>query len=148
MLRSIARILFFIAVAMIGFVATPQPASSGTTGGISGRIIDDKGVPIAGARVSAASLSQSSSATSDAKGYYSILNLSPDTYGVTASKDGFDTLTISGFTVQADQTTRADFALSPSVTVLGHVTASAAVSVVNRTVTGDLYAVNSQAINA
>lgn len=146
MLRSIARIFFFIAIAMVGFFATPQPAAAGTTGGISGHVVDDKANAVAGARVTATSISQSSSATTDSKGFYSILNLSPDTYAVTTSKDGFDSTTVSGFTVQADQTTRGDFTLNPSARVIGHVTTSAVASVVNRTVTGDLYAVSAQAI--
>ncbi len=143
-----SRPILALLVAVCALIGTIAPALAGTTGVISGKVLDDKGSPIAGARVTAASPSQTASATTDTTGFFSILNLSPDTYTLTATKDGFDTVTAAGFTVQADQSTRADLTLKASAKVLGHVTTSANASVVNRTVTGDLYAVSAQAINA
>lgn len=137
----------FLLTLVAALALAAAPALAGTTGGISGHVTDATGAPLAGAKVAAMSPSQSASATTDAKGFYAILNLSPDTYSVTATKDGYDAVTISGFTVQADQSTRVDLALKPGAKVLGHVTTSAQVSVVSHTVTGDLYAVNAQAIN-
>ncbi|HYK53552.1 MAG TPA: TonB-dependent receptor [Candidatus Eremiobacteraceae bacterium] len=142
-----SRSTAFLLTVFCSIVIAASPAFAGTTGGISGHVVDDSGAPLAGAKVTAASPSQTANATTDAKGFYSILNLSPDTYSVTATKDGYDAVTVSGFTVQADQSTRADFALKASAKVIGHVTTSAQVSVVSHTVTGDLYAVNAQAIN-
>lgn len=121
---------------------------AGTTGSITGVVTDNTGRPIAGAFVTASSPSQTVKGTTDSKGFYSLLNLSPDTYAVTASKDSYDPTTVNGLTVQADQITRGDVSLRPSATVLGHVTATAQTSVVNKTVTGDLYAVSGAAINA
>src|SRR5579863_1019840 len=121
---------------------------AGTTGNISGVVTDSSGQPVAGASVSGASPSQTVRAVTDAKGFYVLLNLSPDTYAVTASKDGYDPTTVYGLTVTADQTTRGDIALRASAKVIGHVTATAQTSVVNKTVTGDLYAVNAQGINS
>ena len=144
MSRSIACLLALGVATLISL----SPSLAGTTGVISGRVTDDKGGPIAGARVTAISPSESKSATTDATGFYSILNLSPDTYAVASSKDGFDTISVTGYTVQADQTTRVDLSMKPSAKVIGHITASANASVVNKAVTGDLYAVNAQAINS
>lgn len=143
-----SRSLAALSALFAALTLSTQVVLAGTTGVISGTIVDDKGAPIAGARVSAQSSSQTASAPTDARGFYALLNLSPDTYAVTASKDGYDSATISGLTIQADQTTRVDIALKPSAKVLGHVTSTAAASVVNRAITGDLYAVNAQAINA
>ena len=53
-------------------------ALAGTTGNIDGHVTDQNGNPLAGARVTAASPSQSGGATTGSNGFYSILNLSPD----------------------------------------------------------------------
>lgn len=143
-----SRSTAFLLSVFVALTFTATPALAGTTGGITGHVVDNAGAPLAGAKVGATSPSQSANATTDAKGFYVILNLSPDTFSVTATKDGYDAVTVAGFTVQADQSTRADFSLKPSAKVIAHVTTSAQVSVVSRTVTGDLYAVNAQAINA
>jgi len=120
---------------------------AGTTGNIEGKVTDQSGNGVAGAKVTAASPGQSASATTVTNGFYSILNLSPDTYSVTASKDGYDPSTRYGVTVQADQSTAADIKMSQTVKTIGHVTTTAAATVVSKTVTGDLYAVNAAAIN-
>ena len=121
---------------------------AGTTGGISGKVTDQNGNGVAGAKVSAVSPGQALSVTSAANGFYSVLNLSPDTYSVTASKEGFDTSTVYGITVAADQTTTADIKMQATVKTIGHITSTATASIVSKTVTGDLYAVNAQAINS
>ncbi len=122
-------------------------ALASNTGGIEGKVTDQNGNPIGGVRVTAASPSQSARVTTGSNGFYSVLNLSPDTYSITASKDGFDTSTVSGITVQADQNTAADIKMHPTVRTLGRITTTATASVVSKTITGDLYAVNSRAIN-
>ena len=71
---------------------------AGTTGSISGKVTDQNGNGLAGAKVTASSPGQSLSVTSGSNGFYSILNLSPDTYSVTTSKDGYDTATVYGVT--------------------------------------------------
>ena len=120
---------------------------AGTTGSIEGKVTDQNGNGITGARVTASSPAQTLSTTTTTNGFYSILNLSPDTYSVTASKDGYDTATTYGVTVQADQSTAADVHMRQTVKTIGHVTTTASASVVSKTVTGDLYAVNAAAIN-
>ncbi|HEV2878444.1 MAG TPA: carboxypeptidase regulatory-like domain-containing protein, partial [Candidatus Eremiobacteraceae bacterium] len=120
---------------------------AGTTGSVEGKVTDANGNGVTGAKVTAASPSQSSSATTGANGFYSILNLSPDTYSVTGSKDGYDTATVYGVTVVADQSTAADLKLIQTVKTIGHVTTTATATVVSKTITGDLYTVGAQAIN-
>jgi hypothetical protein len=139
---------FAAPVLCAALMLAPIAALAGTTGSISGHVVDGTGNPVSGVRVTATSASQSSSALSDAHGFYSILNLGPDTYAVTASKDGYDSITIAGYTVQADQNTGVDLTIKPTAKVLAHVTASANATVVNRNVTGDLYSVSAQAMNA
>jgi hypothetical protein len=122
-------------------------ALAGTTGSIQGKVTDANGNPLNAVRVTATSPSQSQGSTTGANGFYAILNLSPDTYSVTSVKDGYDTATVYGITVQADQTSRADVKLQQAIKTIGHITTTATASVVSRTVTGDLYAVNSRAIS-
>jgi hypothetical protein len=134
-----------ICVAIISAWASLSLA--GTTGNISGHVTDDRGNPIGYARVTASSPAQTASGQSDSHGFFSILNLSPDTYTVTASKDGFDTISIAGVTVQADQTASIGITLHPTARSLGKVLVSSTASVVSKTVTGDLYSVNAQRIS-
>jgi hypothetical protein len=120
---------------------------AGTTGNIEGRVTDQNGNGVSGARVTVTSPSQALTVTSGASGYYSVLNLSPDTFSVTASKDGYDSATVYGVTVIADQSTAADVRIRTTVRTIGHITTTAAATVVSKTVTGDLYAVNATQIN-
>jgi hypothetical protein len=120
---------------------------AGNTGSVEGKVTDQDGNGITGARVSVTSPSQSTTVTTGANGFYSVLNLSPDTYTVTASKDGYDTSSVFGKTVLADQATAADITIKKTVKTIGHITTTAAASVVSKTVTGDLYAVNAHVIS-
>src|SRR5215472_1869434 len=62
-------------------------ALAGTTGALSGYIVQVDGTALAGAKVTATSPSESVSTTTDAAGHFSFVSLTPDTYTVTASKD-------------------------------------------------------------
>ncbi len=132
----------FVIVAWCGTVSL-----AGVTGNISGRVADDQGNPIGAAKVTASSPSQSASSPTDTHGFFSILNLSPDTYVVTASKDGYDTASVAGITVQADQTASVAVTMHLSAKSLGRVVTTATASVVSKNVTGDLYAVNAKTIS-
>jgi len=138
----------FLLVALVLVVGSASAAYAGVTGNISGHVSDAQGNPIGGARVTATSPSQSVSGQSDSHGFFSILNLSPDTYSVTASKDGYETASEYGITVQTSQTTGVNITLQAATKTLGKVVTTATASVVSKTVTGDLYAVNAAAINS
>jgi len=138
--------LRIVLVALVVVLVQGTWVLASTTGSIEGKVTDQNGNGIVGAKVTAASPSQSSSATTLSNGFYSILDLSPDTYSVTASKDGYDTSTLYGVTVTQNQSTAADMRLRQTVKTIGHVTTTATASVVSKTVTGDLYAVNAKAI--
>ena len=144
---SVTAFSRFIAALFVVYSCCFTAAIAGTTGGISGKVSDSNASPVAGVKVTVSSPSQTSSAISDSKGFFSVLNLTPDTYTITASKDGFDTAQLTGITVQADQTASAAVTMRPTVKVLTTVTTTAVASVVNRSVTADLYAVSAQAIN-
>ena len=77
-----------------------------------------------------------------------MLSLAPDTYTLTVSKDGFDTSTITGLSVFADQVQTIHVALAPSLRTIAHVTARSAMDVVKPGTTSDIYSVNSTVTQA
>lgn len=145
---SVTRLGRVVILSFLVALACAAQSFAGVTGNISGHVIDDQGRPIGDAKVTVTSPSQSISRLTDPSGFFSILNLAPDTYVVTASKDGFDSGTVYGVTVQADQNAAANIALHPIAKTLGKIVTTATASVVSRTVTGDLYSVNAAAINS
>jgi len=89
-------------------------AQAGTLGAIGGIVTDAKsGAPIAGAHVKISSPSQEISVTTDAHGHYIAFSLQPDDYTLTAEKDGYETRSASGYSVNADQTQQYDLQLQP-----------------------------------
>jgi hypothetical protein len=98
--------------ALAGSVAT---ASAGSLGGIAGVVTDAKtGQPLAGVHVKITSPSQAATVTTDSGGHYIVLSLPPDTYTITADKDGYSPQALTNESVEADQTQRYDLELTPS----------------------------------
>jgi hypothetical protein len=117
-------------------------ALAGTTGALNGVVTLADGTPIAGAKVAASSPSESVSTTSDNTGHYSFVSLIPDTYTVTASKDGYDTTSQPGVSVFADNTATVHVQMQVSTKILGHITTTAASALVKPGTTADVYSVN------
>jgi hypothetical protein len=85
--------------------ASPALAAGGQTGNLSGTLVDAQTkAPLEGASISAASPSGTYAAKSDARGFFSILGMTVDTYVVSLQAQGYDTLVQSGVTVVGDQT--------------------------------------------
>jgi len=114
-----------------------------TTGNIAGTVKDSKGAPIAGVQVQVVAPSMSRTATTDAGGHFVILSLGPDTYTVSLTKMGYQSISIPGVTVFADQTQQVAYTLQAALKTIGHVTSAAGASLVKPGVGGDLYSVNS-----
>src|ERR1700694_5294621 len=97
----------FVAVAafvlVMGVILTQEPAFAISTGNLTGRVTTDAGAPIAGASVSAVAPTGRYTAKTDAHGFYSIVNMQPDTYTVTISAEGYDPTSILGVTIFQDQ---------------------------------------------
>ncbi|HYK54286.1 MAG TPA: TonB-dependent receptor [Candidatus Eremiobacteraceae bacterium] len=118
-------------------------ALAGTTGALNGYVVQQGGTALSDAKVTATSPSQTATTTTDATGHFSFVSLVPDTYTITASKDGFDTTSQSGVTILADATQIVHIQLNPTAKVLGHVTSTAQASLVKAGTTADVYSVNS-----
>ncbi len=74
-------------------------AQSTDTGSIKGRVTDDKGQPLPGAVVKAKGAQGTKGAEADSNGNYNIPFLTPGTYEVSVTMDGFDTVVQSGVSV-------------------------------------------------
>jgi hypothetical protein len=99
------RRLFAVAIALVLTIGMGAPAAAGTTGGITGRVVDAQTrAPVAGATVTAAAPSGSAKATTNAQGAYALLSLAPDTYVLTVEVAGYQTAVQQGVTIAADQT--------------------------------------------
>jgi hypothetical protein len=130
-------------VAALFGMLVPPAAVAGTTGGITGRIIDLRThAPLAGVLVTANSPSQSARSTSDASGTYRFLSLAPDTYTLAFSKEGYDPVAQAGVTVVADQVQTYNASMLKTLRTIAHVTAQSAVSLVKPGTTSDVYSVN------
>ncbi len=99
--------LFFaaIALAMTGLLV-PLAASAGTTGTITGTVTDTTtGAAIANVQVAASSPTQSASATTNAKGFFAVQQLSPDEYTISFQAPGYEASSVAGFAVFQEQNT-------------------------------------------
>ena len=92
-------------------VVLPQLAWSGTTGKISGKVVDAKtGEPLVGATV--AIVNTKLGGTTDVNGSYFVIGITPGTYEVQVSYVGYQTVIEKGVDVYIDRTTPVNFKLS------------------------------------
>jgi hypothetical protein len=119
-----ARATFSIlgALLLVAFfvLSIPVAAVAGTSGIIAGSATNaSTGAPVADIHVSAVAPTGTYSATTNAKGFYSIFGVSADTYTITFSGTNFDPQTVQGVNVFADQTAHVDAAMRVSTKTLG-----------------------------
>ncbi len=138
--RSVAALLVVITFVLQGTTSV----LAGTTGSITGTVADaSTAKPIAGARVTATSPSQSATTTSDASGRFSFVSLTPDTYTLaTPETSTYDATSVSGVTVQSDQTVNVSVNQPTKLKVIGAVTSRAASALVKPGTTADVYSIN------
>ena len=129
-----------LAVALLLFQGTW--ALAGTTGALNGSVTLQDGTPLAGVKVTATSPAESVSTITGSTGHFSFVSLTPDTYEVTGSKDGYDTTSQPGVSVFADNTQNVKIVMQASTKVLGHVTTTAASALVKAGTTSDVYSVS------
>jgi len=139
MLRGICRVSMLAAL-LFAFQATRILA--GTTGALTGYVLLDSGSPVSDAKVAATAPSQTATTNTDTAGHFAFVSLAPDTYTVTASKEGYDTVTHEGVTVIADNTRTITLNTRVSVKTLGTVTSRASAELVKPGTTSDVYSIN------
>ena len=93
--HALVAVLLFVALLSQGTWALAS-----TTGGMSGTVTAaDTGAPIANAKVTVSSPSQTVVGQTDASGRFTFISLSPDTYTVSLEKDGYQPASTPGVTV-------------------------------------------------
>ncbi|HTJ24559.1 MAG TPA: TonB-dependent receptor [Candidatus Limnocylindria bacterium] len=137
--RGVVAVLLILAFVLQGTTSV----LAGTTGSLSGTVLDSStSQPIPGARITAASPSQTVTTTSDASGRYTFLSLTPDTYTITvAESEKYGALTLGGVTVIADQNQTVTLAQATKLKVIGTVTSRAASALVKPGTTADVYSI-------
>lgn len=140
--------LLAVAFAVTAF-AVPQSAFAGTTGSITGTVVDAAtGAPIANAAVTAASMSQTASSKTDARGFYAINGLAPDTYTVSYQAQGYAASSEPGFVVQQDLNVTANARLSKELKTIANVHASGSSNLVRGSSGSDVYNVAGEQLQA
>jgi len=137
MCRILALILTIACTATLAV-----PALAGTTGSLSGTVVDTQGAPVAGAKVTAASASQNATSTTDVHGHYAFVSLAPDEYTLTVEKDGYDTTSLAGIAVFADASQIVKIAVKATLKTIASVRSLSTSSLVRAGTTSDVYSVN------
>lgn len=140
-LRTMRATALAAAVAL-SLTFQPLSALAGTTGIVSGTVRIETGQPVPDAAVTANSASQTATVTSDASGKFVFLSLQPDTYTVSAVKQGYDPVSVPGITVQADQTRTVTLTTRKSLKTIANVTSLAQHALVRPGTTSDVYSVD------
>ena len=130
------------ALLLVAFLIQGTWALAGTTGSIRGTVMDGSGAPVAGAKVTASSPSQTISTTTDARGDFGFLSLAPDSYTVSVDKDGYNPISLAGVTVFADNSQTLALTATKTLTEIVKTTSRAAGNLVKPGTTSDIYSVN------
>ncbi len=144
--RHVATVLLLLVALFSGQVTW---ALAGTTGGISGSVIDaGTAAPIAGAQITVTSPSQTATETTDSSGRFSFLTLAPDTYTVTVAKSGYQSFSQPGEIVFADSVQTIAVRMTKALQTIAHVTSTGAGSLVKSGTTADVYSVNASTMKS
>jgi hypothetical protein len=105
----------FGALVLMPSVLVVQVGAQATYGSLTGTVFDSSGAAIAHANivVTADATNASSKMTSSTDGIFTVPNLTPGTYTVSASAPAFNTEVVKNAVVSVQQTTRVDLVLKP-----------------------------------
>ena len=106
-----------VLAALCVMVALPLMVDAGTTGKISGRVMDSSGQPLPGASVVIEGTQRGS--TADADGYFLILSMDPGVFSLKASMIGYNANTKTDVEVRADFTSTVNFDLVETAIQVG-----------------------------
>jgi len=125
--------VFRLLIAAVAFVAFPQlaAAQSSTSGDIAGIVRDPNGAPVAGATVVANGPQGARATTTDASGSYLVEFLTPGSYDITATAQGFQPVTQRGVGIRLGTRVTLNMALSPMAETTETVTITASAPTVD-----------------
>lgn len=127
------------------FVLSLRPGAvlAGTTGSLTGTVLDaTTHAPVPDVAVSVTSPSQVARVTTDASGRYTFLSLAPDTYTISAARAGYETVSVAGISVFADQSQTIPIQLQKSLKEIARVSSRSSLSPVRPGTGTDVYSVN------
>jgi hypothetical protein len=132
---------------VLALCTTPIAAIGGTTGGVTGRVVDiTTQASIPDVTVTITAPSQTATTVTDANGIYRFLSLAPDTYTLSFTKDQYVPLSRPGVTVYADQVQAVSIALTPALKTIANVRSRT--TLVKPGTTSDVYSMNAGATQA
>jgi len=134
----------FLTLAIVSTCALPSFAAGGQTGNIAGSVIDGvTKAPVANATVTALSPTGRGITKTDSHGTFNLLGLTVDTYSLTITATGFETLNLNGITVAGDQTVTLDpTSISKTIKTIGRTAARSQSSVYQPSQTTDTVTVS------
>ncbi|NOT33454.1 MAG: TonB-dependent receptor [Candidatus Eisenbacteria bacterium] len=138
------RLRLAAAVCMLAVAVVPWLAVAGTTGKVSGRVVDPAGKPLLAVNVIL--VGARLGAVSDESGEFSILNVPPGTYDLKASLIGRQSMTLTGLVVSADRTSKADLTLREQAVGLEEIVVTAKRPVVESDLTSTRFIVRAEEI--
>ncbi len=135
-----------IKICLIIFLASLN-VYAGTTGKIAGQVIDgSSNQPLAGANIILQGTTMG--ATTDADGYYFIINLPPGKTNLKAMFIGYTSIIKRDIIVSVDQTTRVNFTLKPEMLESETIEVIAKKAIVQKDITSTLAQIGSDQISA
>ncbi|HTM56859.1 MAG TPA: carboxypeptidase-like regulatory domain-containing protein, partial [Candidatus Udaeobacter sp.] len=111
------HVLRVFAGASLGLLLFAGGAWPGTTGKISGRVVDAKKQPLAGVNIAIPALHVG--AATDADGRFVILQVPPGSWDLRVNLLGYRVVTVQGVQVSADNTATADVELAEAPISMG-----------------------------
>ncbi len=143
-----AMLCVAVTLSLVFTVASPSYAAGGVQGNLTGTVQDaSTGAPLADVHVAAQSPSGSFGGSTDAGGHFTLLGLPADTYTVSFSKTGYDTISTPGVAVFGDQTNSVGLVhLNKSLKTIVHVSARARNGAYQPTQTQDVTTISGQRI--
>jgi hypothetical protein len=125
----------------------PAFAVGGTTGTVSGTVVDASGAPVPNAQVNLAAATGSYRTLTSANGHFTFTGVVTDTYTLSVTKPGSETLTQAGITVSGDQTvTLNNLRLGRALKIIGTARANSASSAYQPSQTQDAFTFSGQQV--
>lgn len=129
-----------------GLALAAACAQAGTTGRITGRVVDSQKKPLVGVNISV--VGQRIGAFTDADGRYLLLNVPAGATSIRAALIGYRAILLEGLDVSADQTTTHDFTMNEAPVEMTEIVVSAKRAVIDVQRTSSMAALSRAEIEA
>ena len=144
MLKRSFRHPLVAALVLVAMLCQGTWVLAGTTGGVSGTVLDENNAPVTNALVTVASPSAVSHTTTDTAGKFGFLALIPDTYTLSVEKQGYEPYSQSGITIVADQNQTLTFQTRHALQTIVRVYSRAPSSLIKPGTVTDVYSITPQ----